>query len=146
MKEEARKEADRVYREAESKGRDIVREALAEKQKTLGELDRLRESCEQFRTEYLSLLKHFQSDAQKRLTDFDDIVPRRASDDVSVAAKKSNLTKDNDATVAAAVVAPAAADVVKTPVQAPEAVAPAPMPSSSGLLADGDDLDIEEID
>ena len=74
LQEEARKEAEKVYREAEAKGRDIVRDSLAEKQKTLEELARLRESSEKFRTEYLSLLKYFQQDAQKRLTVFDDAI------------------------------------------------------------------------
>jgi cell division initiation protein len=147
MKEEARKEADRVYREAESKGRDIVREALAEKQKTLGELDRLRESCEHFRTEYLSLLKHFQSDAQKRLTDFDDIIPRKATDaaKTATAVGSGNMIKDNDAAVAAAPVAAVIPEAAKPASAAPEAVAPT-MPPASGMLEDVDDLDIEEID
>ena len=147
LKEEARKEADRVYREAESKGRDIVREALAEKQKTLGELDRLRESCEHFRTEYLSLLKHFQSDAQKRLTDFDDIVPRKSTETTKspAATKPSTLIKDNDAAVAATSVAAVVPETVKPTSAAPEAVAPT-IPVVSGMLEDVDDLDIEEID
>ncbi|HBT94635.1 MAG TPA: hypothetical protein DEB24_00240 [Coriobacteriia bacterium] len=144
LKEEARKEADKVYREAESKGRDIVREALAEKQKTLGELDRLRESCEQFRTEYLSLLKHFQSDAQKRLTDFDDIIPRQAPLFGKTGSGTGSVTKDNDASVAASTPVSAAVTESKSPIKA---VAPEPSaPSISSVLEDADDLDIEEID
>jgi cell division initiation protein len=75
MQEEARKKAESVYREAEAKARDIVREAYAEKQKATGELERLRESTERFRTDYLSLLGHYSADAQKRFPAFDEVVP-----------------------------------------------------------------------
>jgi cell division initiation protein len=140
LQEEARKEAEKVYREAESKGRDIVREALAEKQKTLAELDRLRESSEQFRTEYLSLLKHFQADAQKRLTAFENVVPSKPSaEDASKA--KERLIAANDATVPAPEETSAkgatGSTSSPTPVQPPTALVQAD---------DDDELDIEEID
>jgi cell division initiation protein len=141
LQEEARKEAEKVYREAEAKGRDIVREALAEKQKTLAELDRLRESSEQFRTEYLSLLKHFQADAQKRLTAFENVVPSKPSAEDADKAKE-RLIAANDASVPAPEEsstkgAAASAGTPLTPIQAPTALAQAD---------DDDDLDIEEID
>jgi cell division initiation protein len=140
LQEEARKEAEKVYREAEAKGRDIVREALAEKQKTLAELDRLRESSEQFRTEYLSLLKHFQADAQKRLTAFENVVPSKSSAADADKAKE-RLIAANDAAVPApeessAKSAAASAVSSLTAVQAPPALA----------ADDDDELDIEEID
>jgi cell division initiation protein len=142
LQEEARKEAEKVYREAEAKGRDIVREALAEKQKTLAELDRLRESSEQFRTEYLSLLKHFQADAQKRLTAFENVVPSQSKAEDADKAKE-RLIAANDAVVpapeepSAKKGAAAAAVLPLTPVQSPTALAQAD---------DDDELDIEEID
>jgi cell division initiation protein len=100
LQEEARREAEKVYREAEAKGRDIVREALAEKQKTLAELDRLRESSEQFRTEYLSLLKHFQADAQKRLAAFDDVLASKPVEE-DLRKVQERLVAANDAVVPA---------------------------------------------
>jgi cell division initiation protein len=130
--EEARREAEKVYREAESKGRDIVREALAGKQKTLAEVDRLRESSEQFRTEYLSLLKHFQADAQKRISAFDDIVPPKPDE---AAAKKAQetLLAANDATNTEA--------KEERVLERPAIKAPATISQF-----DDDDIDIEEID
>jgi cell division initiation protein len=131
--EEARHEAERVYREAESKGRDIVREALAGKQKTLAEVDRLRESSEQFRTEYLSLLKHFQADAQKRLANFDDVIPSKP-EDVAAKLAQESLLAANDA---------ANAEVRKEPVLSTPAIkAPVPFAQQDS----DDDIDIEEID
>jgi cell division initiation protein len=143
LREEARKEAEKVYRDAESKGRDIVREALGEKQKTLAELDRLRESSEQFRTEYLSLLKHFQADAQKRLTAFDDVVV--ASEDMGALRAQSRLTAANDAAV------PAAGDardgvVARSAASASTGAGAQPLVPRVPLDTDDDDLDIEEID
>jgi cell division initiation protein len=138
LQAEARKEAEKVYREAEAKGRDIVREALAEKQKTLAELDRLRESSESFRTEYLSLLKHFQADAQKRLSAFEDIIPSKPSaDDVREAQRR--LTAANDAAVSA----PADSSDNSATGQASGSVKP-PVPLAQS--DDDDELDIEEID
>lgn len=123
--EEARKEAEKVYREAESKGRDIVREALVGKQKTLEEVDRLRESSEQFRTEYLSLLKHFQADAQKRLSVFDETVPEKPDVEAAKRAQETLLAANDAANI--------------------EHIMNARVP---GIIAslDDDDFDIEEID
>jgi cell division initiation protein len=141
LQEEARREAEKVYREAESKGRDIVREALAEKQKTLAELDRLRESSEAFRTEYLSLLKHFQADAQKRLAAFDDIVPSKTAID-EVRKAQDRLTSSNDA----AVPAPGDPRDSRASGIVGSAASPAQSPSPFTLADDDDELDIEEID
>jgi cell division initiation protein len=141
LQEEARREAERVYREAESKGRDIVREALAEKQKTLAELDRLRESSEAFRTEYLSLLKHFQADAQKRLAVFDDVIPSKAAIEDARRAQE-RLIATNDAAIPASgnpreSRVPGALGSTANPVQPSVSFAPA---------EDDEELDIEEID
>jgi cell division initiation protein len=148
LQEEARKEAEKVYREAEAKGRDIVREALSEKQKTLAELDRLRESSEQFRTEYLSVLKHFQADAQKRLAAFDDALAASA-DAIDTRKAAERLIAGNDAAVPASGAGEAAAGktgkagkVVKKAATSPAA----PAPSSYASLDDDEELDIEEID
>jgi cell division initiation protein len=147
LQAEARKEAEKVYREAEAKGRDIVREALSEKQKTLAEVDRLRESSEQFRTEYLSLLKHFQADAQKRLTAFDELVPTTKPDAQAARKAQERLTTANDATVSPS------GDPRKPPVanvagSAPAAAPLSPIQPPAALTQadDEDELDIEEID
>ncbi|MDR3053686.1 MAG: DivIVA domain-containing protein [Coriobacteriales bacterium] len=150
LKEEARQEAEKLYREAESHAREIVRDALTQKQKTLSEIDRLRASSERFRTDYLSLINHFQADAQKTFSSFESVVPAAPEKVVSTPAAKEVL-RANDAVVAPAP-APAPAPV---PVEAP---APAPAPAQASLALeenyssfgyqddDDDELDIEEID
>ncbi|MDR3037056.1 MAG: DivIVA domain-containing protein [Coriobacteriales bacterium] len=148
LQEDARREAEKVFHEAEAKGRDIVREALSEKQKTLSELDRLRESSEHFRTEYLALLKHFQADAQKRLSVFDEVVPAKTGAD-KLTKEQEKLLAANDASVvaakdvAAAAAAPAAAAAAARP---PAATTPAARKPVALTLDEDEDLDIEEID
>jgi len=97
MKEEARAEAEKTYREAEKRGRDIVRDAMAEKQRIIDEVDRLRESCEKFRSEYLSLLNHFAADAKKVMPVIEAAVPDIAVSRASLA-DASEFTSQNNAT------------------------------------------------
>ncbi|MBO7675211.1 MAG: DivIVA domain-containing protein [Atopobiaceae bacterium] len=60
---DARDNADRIRNEADQKAREVIRQALAEKQAELDEIDRLKQSREDFRTEYKKLLQHFIDDA-----------------------------------------------------------------------------------
>ena len=60
---DAQDNADRIRNEADQKAREIIRQALAEKQSEEDEIDRLRQSREDFRTEYKRLLQHFMDDA-----------------------------------------------------------------------------------
>ena len=62
--EEARANAERIRNEADAKAREVIRQALQEKQNELEEIDRLKTSREDFRAEYLKLLQHFMDDAQ----------------------------------------------------------------------------------
>ena len=61
---EARDNADRIRNEADAKAREVIRQALAEKQNELDEIDRLKASREEFRGEYKKLLQHFMDDAE----------------------------------------------------------------------------------
>ncbi len=61
---EAQKNADHICSEADAKARDVIRQALQEKQKELEEIDRLKASREEFKNEYLKLIQHFMDDAQ----------------------------------------------------------------------------------
>lgn len=63
MLDDARSSADRIRTDAESKAREVIRQALAEKQSELDEIDRLKQSREDFRSEYKKLLQHFIDDA-----------------------------------------------------------------------------------
>ena len=60
---EARESADQIRTEDDQKAREVIRQALAEKQNELDEIDRLKASREEFRTEYKNLLQHFMDDA-----------------------------------------------------------------------------------
>ena len=60
---EARDSADKIRNDADQKAREVIRQALAEKQAELDEIDRLKASREEFRAEYKALLQHFMDDA-----------------------------------------------------------------------------------
>ena len=60
---DARDNAERIRNEADQKAREVIRQALAEKQSELDEIDRLKQSREDFRAEYKRLLQHFMDDA-----------------------------------------------------------------------------------
>ena len=61
---EARDNAEKIRNDADAKAREVIRQALAEKQNELDEIDRLKASREEFRAEYKKLLQHFMDDAE----------------------------------------------------------------------------------
>ena len=61
--DDARANAENIRNEADRKAREVIRQALAEKQTELDEIDRLKQSREDFRSEYKKLLQHFMDDA-----------------------------------------------------------------------------------
>lgn len=96
---EARDNAERIRNEADQKAREVIRQALAEKQNELDEIDRLKQSREDFRGEYKKLLQHFMDDAEA-------VMP--AAGFVALSAPNGSAgTTHNDAAVPAPV-APAA--------------------------------------
>lgn len=66
---EARDNADRIRNDADAKAREVIRQALAEKQSEINEIDRLKASREEFRAEYIKLIQHFMDDAQDSFPD-----------------------------------------------------------------------------
>ena len=60
---DAQQNAQRICDEADAKARDVIRQALQEKQNELAEIDRLKASREEFKSEYLKLIQHFMDDA-----------------------------------------------------------------------------------
>ena len=62
--EDARANAESIRNDADQKAREVIRQALAEKQNELDEIDRLKASREEFRAEYKKLLLHFMDDAE----------------------------------------------------------------------------------
>lgn len=60
---DAKASANEIRTEADQKAREVIRQALAEKQNEMDEIDRLKQSREDFRAEYKNLLQHFMDDA-----------------------------------------------------------------------------------
>lgn len=69
MVADARDSADKIKNDADQKAREVIRQALAEKQNELDEIDRLKASREDFRTQYKQLLQHFMDDAESVFPD-----------------------------------------------------------------------------
>ena len=63
MVADARETAEKIRNEADQKAREVIRQALAEKQNELDEMDRLKQSREEFRDQYKALIQHFMDDA-----------------------------------------------------------------------------------
>ncbi|MDY2778161.1 MAG: DivIVA domain-containing protein [Collinsella sp.] len=61
---EAQENAERIRNEADAKAREVIRQALAEKQNEIEEIDRLKASREEFKSEYMKLIQHFMDEAQ----------------------------------------------------------------------------------
>ena len=117
---DARTNAENIRNEADQKAREVIRQALAEKQNELDEIDRLKQSREDFRAEYKKLLQHFMDDA-------DSVFPQQT---LSVP-NGSKGTTHTDSVVAPTPVIPAA------PMADAEATTYAPAPAAN----DFSDLD-----
>ncbi|MEE1210261.1 MAG: DivIVA domain-containing protein, partial [Parafannyhessea umbonata] len=117
---DARTNAENIRNEADQKAREVIRQALAEKQNELDEIDRLKQSREDFRAEYKKLLQHFMDDA-------DSVFPQQT---LSVP-NGSKGTTHTDSVVASTPVIPA------VPVADAEATTYAPAPAAN----DFSDLD-----
>lgn len=106
---DARANAERIRNEADQKAREVIRQALAEKQNELDEIDRLKQSREDFRSEYKKLLQHFMDDA-------DSVFPEQSY--------KSQSSSSSASTSAAPTASESDATAVAAPVTAPTASAP----------------------
>ena len=111
---DAHDNADRIRNEADQKAREVIRQALAEKQSELDEIERLKQSREDFRTEYKRLLQHFIDDA-------DSVFPNQSASSISTTATP---------VVSVPVIEIDKADPTSTGINEPIAVAPsAPLAS-----------------
>jgi cell division initiation protein len=151
LKEEARKEAEKLFREADAKAKDIVRDAYSERERTLSEIEHLREASEQFRTEFLSLINHYSTDAQKRFAQFSERMPGTGS--IIAPSPQTKVDPSNAASPNATAGSPVAASSqarasartggLSSTRPAIDPAATTAMPSAYSL---DDDLEIEEID
>jgi len=151
LQEEARIDAEELYREAEESAKNIVRDAHSEKQQILGDLENLRGLSEKFRTDFLSLLNHYSTDATKRFDAFSKVIPDTelpasfAKAVASVPAEPPASTPRSRRKVEgkAATKEPTPDTGLTTII---DRLAPLKDAGSTGLLEEDDDLDIEEID
>lgn len=138
LREEARNEGEKIYRESENKARELLRDAMAQKESILKEIEDLKGQRDDFKSKYHTLLHSFVSKAD---ADFD---------------LESAFTPVLDAKAAAQDLLHHAETVSPAPAPEPEpAPAPAPEPEPEpepkapirSYYSDVmDDLDIEEID
>ena len=74
IKEEARTEGDRIYRESEAKAREFIRESLAKKASVNNEIETLQASLHKFKIEYLAMLDRFTNQAKGEFNDIEAIL------------------------------------------------------------------------
>ena len=74
IKEEARTEGDRIYRESEAKAREFIRESLAKKASVNNEIETLQSSLHKFKVEYLAMLDRFTTQAKGEFSDIEAIL------------------------------------------------------------------------
>ena len=103
---DAREAADSIRNEADQKAREVIRQALAEKQNELDEIDRLKQSRESFRSDYKKLLQHYMDDAAAEFP-IKTLLSPNGSD--AQASQPAAPAVDVNATVKAVPVAPAPA-------------------------------------
>ena len=106
---DARANADNIRNEADQKAREVIRQALAEKQNELDEIDRLKQSREDFRSEYKKMLQHFMDDA-------DSVFPNQA-----LGTPNGSAARSDSYVAPAPVVAPAPAASAEATTFAPVA-------------------------
>ncbi|MDR2036171.1 MAG: DivIVA domain-containing protein [Coriobacteriales bacterium] len=164
LHEAAKIESENAYRDAEKRARDIVRDALSEKQRIIDEIDRLRESTEAFRSEYMAVLSRFTAEAKKVMPKLVEARPDVAAEKRTVSDAMQNL-KDSDADFEAyeaeaafvAAESDGGTETFEAPAQSfgfavtstpPQSTQPVPFQTMQSAfdLDDELDIDIEEID
>lgn len=71
LKEEARAEGERIYRESEAKARAFIREALAKKASIYTEIDALQQSSNEFRQRYIEMVENFAMQAKDQFSNME---------------------------------------------------------------------------
>lgn len=104
---DAKEYGEQVKDEADQKARDIIRQALNEKQSEIDETERLKKSLEDFRKSYKELIQHFMDDADAVFPSSDDdhasssaSVSEAADNSYSAPAASADVdnSQDNDQT------------------------------------------------
>ena len=87
---EAKANADRIRADAEAQARKVIRQALDEKETELDEIERLKTSREEFRTQYMALIQKFMDAAQANFPLITSSTPSGSEAPVTVAPRSSS--------------------------------------------------------
>lgn len=129
LKEEARAEGERIYREAEGKAREFIREALAKKASIYSEIDALQKSSDSFRQRYIGMVEGFAAQAKESFSNLeppeipDNIVNEMLPDMENIQAQPAASAEDHEE--------PAAEDDSGTPRLTPDDIPALDVPKSS---------------
>lgn len=129
LKEEARAEGERIYREAEGKAREFIREALAKKASIYSEIDALQKSSDSFRQRYIGMVEGFAAQAKESFSNLeppeipDNIVNEMLPDMENIQAQPAAGAEDHEE--------PAAEDESGTPRLTPDDIPALDVPKSS---------------
>lgn len=87
---EAKANADRIRADAEAQARKVIRQALDEKETELDEIERLKTSREEFRTQYMALIQKFMDAAQANFPLITTSTPSGSEAPMTVAPRSSS--------------------------------------------------------
>ena len=73
IRQDARDDAKRIYDEAETKSRGVIRDALDRKKKTTEDIARLKQLRETFQNEYFAMIKKFQESGTQGFGSSEDV-------------------------------------------------------------------------
>ncbi len=94
---EAKTNAERIRTDAEAQARKVIRQALDEKETELDEIERLKTSREEFRTQYLALIQKFMDAAQANFPLMGTTGPSGSEAPATIAPRSSSSVINADA-------------------------------------------------
>lgn len=94
---EAKANAERIRTDAEAQARKVIRQALDEKESELDEIERLKTSREEFRTQYLALIQKFMDAAQANFPLMGTTGPSGSESPATIAPRSSSSVITADA-------------------------------------------------
>ncbi len=94
---EAKNNAERIRTDAEAQARKVIRQALDEKETELDEIERLKTSREEFRTQYLALIQKFMDAAQANFPLMGTTAPSGSEAPATIAPRSSSSVITADA-------------------------------------------------
>lgn len=128
IKEEARAEGEKIYRDAEAKSRELLQNAQIEKQAVEKDTEALKDGRDKFAKDYIAMLKTFMSDAQSTL--------ERSKTGVTAAAMKASAAAERAAAAPVAGEQKLDLDLADAPAAQKQAPTAQKIPSYKSAYAD----------